>query len=127
MKEETILRLAITLLAAAALAGCAAQPMYQWGNYDGLLYQSYKEPGQTAELQHKLEEHIAVLEGRHERVAPGLYAEVGTLYLQKGDGNTAKLWFTKERNTWPESRTLMDSMIQHATPTQPAKDAQSRR
>ena len=103
-----------TLLVAAALAGCAAQPLYQWGNYDGLLYGSYKDPEKVAELQEKLESHIGSLESRHALVAPGLYAELGTLYLQKGDSAKAKAWFAKERDAWPESRALMDNLILHA-------------
>ena len=47
-------------------------------------------------------------------VAPGLYAELGTLYLQGGDNARAIVFYTKERDAWPESRTLMDGLIQHA-------------
>jgi hypothetical protein len=116
----------MAILAAAALAGCAAQPLYKWGNYDGLLYESYKEPGKTAELQQNLEHHIASLEHSHAKVAPGLYAELGTLYMQNGDAEKARQYFAKERDAWPESRTLMDSLIQRsATPQSSQKEATS--
>jgi hypothetical protein len=115
------MRLPIALLAAATLAGCAAQPLYQWGNYDAMLYESYKEAGKTAEFQHKLEEHVAHLEQRHVTVAPGLYAELGTLYMQSGDTAKARDYFTKERDAWPESRALMDSLIQRTADTKTSK------
>jgi hypothetical protein len=109
------LRLPIALLSAVALAGCASSHgLYKWGGYDELLYQSYKEPGRAGRFQGGLEAHIAALERAHATVAPGLYAELGTLYMQNGDGAKAVQYYTKERDAWPESRTLMDSLIRHA-------------
>ena len=99
-------------LLALSLSACAGrQPLYQWGGYDAMLYQSYKNPEKVLELRLGLEQHIAKLEQSQQRVAPGLYAELGTLYLQSGDPIRATGMFTKERNTWPESRALMDAMI----------------
>jgi hypothetical protein len=120
------MRSSIVILA-LALAGCAGHEgaLYKWGGYDKLLYTSYKEPGKAAAMQGRLEAHIAALERTHSTVAPGLYAELGTLYMQNGDNGKAVAFYTKERDTWPESRTLMDSLIQRAAADPKASSKES--
>lgn len=58
-----------------------------------------------------LEAHLTALEKAKQPIPPGLYAEIGTIYLERGDRNTAVGFYKKERQTWPESKALMDSMI----------------
>lgn len=99
------------VLASMALVGCASPPLYQWGGYDDLLYQSYKSPDRTEAMRVGLEAHLTALEKSKQPIPPGLYAEIGTIYLERGDRNTAVTYYKKERQTWPESKTLMDSMI----------------
>lgn len=101
------------LLGAAvlALSGCAAQPLYQWGRYDELLYRSYKDAAQVETLRTRLEAHLTALQTSRATVPPGLYADLGTLYLQKGDATMARAYYVKERDARPESRVLMESMI----------------
>jgi len=53
------------------------------------------------------------MEAGRQKVAPGLYAELGTLYLQAGESAKAKSYYTKERDAWPESRGLMTAMIEN--------------
>jgi hypothetical protein len=111
-KLETLpLRLFAVLVVASALGGCAQRGLYEWGGYDALLYQSYKHPDKVAELRAGLEAHIGRMEQANQRVAPGLYAELGTLYLQAGATAQAIEMYRKERQTWPESRGLMDALI----------------
>ena len=103
--------LALTLVA-ATMTGCAnTSTLYQWGRYDALLYQSYKNPEKVLELQTGLETHIANMEKSKLKVAPGLYAELGTMYMQSGDSVRAVGMYTKERDAWPESKGLMDALI----------------
>ncbi|WP_353233763.1 DUF4810 domain-containing protein [Diaphorobacter ruginosibacter] len=98
--------------ALAALTGCASnQGLYQWGGYDAALYSSYKNPETVTELQTTLEQHIASMNASQQKVAPGLYAELGSLYLQQGRQDEAIEQYRKERELWPESRTLMDALI----------------
>jgi hypothetical protein len=99
------------LLAAVLLAGCATRGAYDWGNYDELLYKSYKDVSRTDELRLGLETHIAAMHKSRGKVAPGLYAELGTLYLEAGDADRAIAMYEKEREAWPESKGLMDVMI----------------
>lgn len=95
-----------------AMTGCASnQGLYQWGDYDTALYSTYKNPETVVELQTKLEKHIAAMREAKQKVAPGLYAELGSLYLQAGKPEAAVEQYRKERDLWPESRTLMDAMI----------------
>jgi hypothetical protein len=101
----------ITLL--ATLTGCAQTGLYQWGGYEQKLYASYKDPTQIEKLRVSLEEHIADMESSGKKVAPGLYAELGTIYLQTGSSEKAIAMYSKERTAWPESRGLMTAMIQN--------------
>lgn len=104
-------------------AGCATPGTYDWGRYDELLYRSYKDVTRTEELRIGLENHIAAMEAGGRKVAPGLYAELGTLYLQAGDSDTAIALYAKERAAWPESKGLMDAMIVSLERRRPAETA----
>jgi hypothetical protein len=100
------------LLGSVLLAGCATtRDAYDWGRYDEMLYQSYKDVSKTENLRVGIEAHIAALEKSNSKVAPGLYAELGTLYLEMGDSDRAISLYAKERDAWPESKGLMDVMI----------------
>lgn len=105
--------LPFTLTLALLVSGCVSPTLYNWGGYDQALYASYKDPVKTDELRLKLEAHIAAMEKSNQRVAPGLYAELGTLYLQAGSSAKASALYSKERNAWPESKNLMTAMIQN--------------
>jgi len=101
--------------------GCAAPSLYQWGGYDQALYAGYKDPTKMESLRLKLEAHIAEMEKSKQKVAPGLYAELGTLYLQSGASDKAINLYSLERDTWPESRGLMTAMIQNLERRQQAR------
>lgn len=112
-------RLAVAVALTLGLGGCSAPLMYQWGNYDKLLYQSYKSPDTALEVRQALETHILKLESANQRVPPGLYAELGTMYFQSGDNPKAIGYYVKERTTWPESVTLMDALIKNSERARP--------
>jgi hypothetical protein len=99
------------LLISTGLAGCAAPGAYDWGGYDQMLYQNYKDPSTREAMLLGIETHITKLEASGGRVAPGLYAELGTLYLQSGEIDRAIDLYSKERDAWPESEHLMNAMI----------------
>jgi hypothetical protein len=99
------------LLLSAGLVGCATPSAYDWGGYDQLLYLSYKDPATSDAMLVGIETHIGALEAAGSRVAPGLYAELGTLYLERGELDRAIEWYAKERDAWPESKYLMEAMI----------------
>jgi len=116
----------IAMLALLVLSGCASQgTLYDWGGYNGMLYESYKKPETTAANLQKLQEHVAKLEKGSFKVAPGLYADLGTLYLQAGDRDRAVENYRKERAAWPESTGLMDAMIKNLSSPKPAPEAKT--
>ena len=106
------MRLALILALAAllGLSGCATKK-YQWNDYDKALYEAYKDPTKVEALRIRLEETTTSLESRGQKVPPGMYAELGTLYLEEGSVEKAKIYYGKEREAWPESKTLMDALI----------------
>jgi hypothetical protein len=119
------MRLIYAALCVLAVSGCASNKnLYEWGGYDSVLYNSYKDPTTIVDNMHKLELHIQKLEQGKQKVPPGLYADLGTMYLQAGDKEKAKANFMKERNTWPESAGLMDALINNGAMPK-AKEAKS--
>ena len=86
-----------------------------------MLFRSYKDPTKMEALRLKLEAHIAEMEKSAQKVAPGLYAELGTLYLQAGLSDKAIAMYSRERDTWPESKGLMAAMIQNLERRQQAR------
>lgn len=106
------MRLMYLMLIGLAVSGCAANKgLYDWGGYDGMLYKSYQDPTSVASNMQKLEQHIQHLEQGRQKVAPGLYADLGMMQLQAGDKEKAQANFRKERELWPESAGLMDALI----------------
>lgn len=99
------------LFVALALGGCASKGMYDWGGYSTGLYNSYKDPTTTASNMQSLETHVQKLEQGKQKVPPGVYADLGMLQLQAGDKVKALANFRKERDLWPESKGLMDALI----------------
>lgn len=103
---------AITALCVFCLSACATQTIYDWGKYEESLYAGYKDPAKVENMRINLETHITSLEKSEEKVAPGLYAELGTLYLQLGSEDRAIDMYAHERDVWPESRGLMTALIE---------------
>ncbi len=106
-------RWAALVLLAFALTGCASNALYKWGNYEDQLYAAYKDPTKVQALRLQLENHVEQASKSGLKVAPGLYAELGTLYLQAGQRSQAMAYYLREKQTWPESEQLMSAMIQN--------------
>lgn len=98
-------------IAALVMGGCVTTPIYQWGGYESKLYAGYKDQTKMEELKLGLEAHVAAMDKSGQKMAPGLYAELGTLYLQSGDSVKARGMYARERDAWPESKGFMDAMI----------------
>ena len=108
-----MIRRAPLLAALAILSGCAPKPLYPWYGYDARLLQYYKQPQTAEQFRLAMERQFPGLENNNQRPAPGLYAEVGTLYLERGDRATAAKYYVKERDAWPESRYVMDVLLKN--------------
>jgi len=99
------------IFAALIAGGCVPTPLYKWGGYESNLYAGYKDQTKMEELKVGLEAHISAMNTSGQKVAPGLYAELGTLYLQSGDSIKARGMYASERDAWPESKGFMEAMI----------------
>lgn len=109
MKTSTLI---VALLAAILLAGCAQKrSLYDWQEYDRKLYGLYKDPTTSQAFVLALETQVRAAEQSGLRPPPGIYAEIGTLYLESGDAKTATSYYQKESAAWPESAPLMKQLI----------------
>jgi len=98
------------------MSGCSAQPkpLYNYGEYSESYYHAKKElsPESALELQKSIEYSIEnAANSRSARVAPGMYANLGYIYLKGGKTDKALESFNKEKLIYPESAHFMDRMI----------------
>ena len=112
-----------------ALAGCAAphKPLYQWGSYQGALYEYLKSNGLDPASQ------IARLEAEAQKNAasgfaspPGLHGHLALLYAKVGDDANAIRSLETERRLFPESATYVNFLLKNASkgaPNAPAGSA----
>lgn len=113
-------------LAALLLAGCqTARPLYYWGHYEPLSYQSYVAPEKaTAQLQiEKLKEDLEKAKAANLTPHPGLHAHLGYLYAQTGRMDLAQAEFVTEKTLFPESAVFMDRMLKQPIAPAPAAPA----
>ena len=105
-----------TLLIAAScliISSCASTRLYNWGSYEQDLFNYYERPETQEVLIAELEENLQKQAQQGNKPAPGLYAELATLYLEKNDTGTAISYYRKEYDAWPESRPLMQKLIKN--------------
>ena len=98
------------------IAGCTHQPtyLYEYGDYSQSYYADKKNMSQESslKLQHSMEELIEKrVESLSGRVPPGIYANLGYIYLKSGNPDKAIANFEKEKLTYPESARFMDRLI----------------
>ena len=104
-------------IAAAVLAGCAAQPpprtLYTWGSYEELIYASHAAPGKAAPAQQVeiLEKDYQVARAANKRMPPGWHAHLGYLYYQLGKPEQARQELLTEKAEFPESQVFMDRLL----------------
>ena len=111
-----------------ALAGCAApqKPLYQWGSYQGALYEYLKSNGLDPASQ------IARLEAEAQKNAasglaspPGLHGHLALLYAKVGDDANAIRSLETERRLFPESATYVNFLLKNASKGSPNAPAGS--
>jgi hypothetical protein len=116
MQRVKTASLLIVTSVAFIINGCSLypKPLYSYGDYSESYYNSKKEPTQKSvlALQESIKDAIKTAgESRSGRVAPGMYANLGYLYLKAGKTQEAILNFEKEKAIYPESIHFMDRMI----------------
>lgn len=105
--------LASLALFAILLAGCGnaggPRSLYYWdGTYSSSLYSYLNEDGDATEQISRLENLVQTSTQRGYKVAPGLYAHLGLLYLNNGNLGAANTNFDKEVENFPESREFIN-------------------
>ncbi|MBS5827510.1 MAG: DUF4810 domain-containing protein [Campylobacter concisus] len=98
---------------ALVIAGCSnasgPRSLYYWdGTYNNALYAYLNEGGDTNEQISHLENLVQTSIQKGYKVAPGLYAHLGLLYLNNGNLGVANANFDKEVENFPESREFIN-------------------
>lgn len=114
-KNRLILLISVSLL--FLLSGCSSgpKPLYNYGDYSESYYGTKKDtsPESALKLQKSIEQAIDKSDNsRSGKVAPGMYANIGYIYLKSGDTKKAIDSFNKEKAEYPEATIFMDRMIQ---------------
>lgn len=112
MKPGKLRRAALTVFAAAALAGCVTpqRSLYYWGDYQPVVYSHFK--GDAAEAQQlRLEQAAHEAQSRGQAVPPGFNAHLGLLHLNTGQLDQARAAFEAEAALFPESRPYMTFLL----------------
>lgn len=108
MKKRLFLVIASSSL---LLTGCGSNTKWAWNNYQDHLFDYYGQSINDEEYLNFLLATIDESKSRNVRVAPGLYAEIGTRYARAGKYNEAITYYELERKTWPESQSFMTALI----------------
>lgn len=117
MIKNKTLHYIIMISAILFITGCnnaQPKPLYVYGDYSSRYYTLKKEPSPASaiELQKSIERAIKNVNGSSSgRVAPGMYANLGYLYLKNGKTDKAIANFQKEKEIYPESTYFMNRMI----------------
>lgn len=98
------------------LSGCTVKDtrMYYWGNYERMLYAHHLKSEEVSSLQEIeiLTQDIDKALASGKPVAPGIHAHLGMLYASMGDLDAAVDALNREKQSFPESRVLIDGFIQ---------------
>lgn len=108
----------LLILAVSALtiftSGCATQkPMYDYASYSESFYGMKKDAGTETSEEWKtaLEEIITKSNAETLRVPPGVYANLGYIYLKANNNEKAIAYFEEEKKIYPESEIFMTNLI----------------
>jgi hypothetical protein len=90
-------------------SGCAAPPLYYYGNYSRTLYHAKKD-GTPESLKKHMATLLEVIEKSKDkslRVPPGIYCEYGYWLAQEASSD-ADRYFALEVQTYPESARFVE-------------------
>ncbi|WP_435951795.1 DUF4810 domain-containing protein [Dryocola sp. BD626] len=92
------------------LVGCktAPKPIYQWDGYQDTLYQYYKNDTSPAEQIASLQKLVEKSRATSQPVPPGVHAQLGLLYSNTGQMDSAMAEFNTEKKLFPESTVYID-------------------
>lgn len=96
------------------LTACATPSRFEWGAYEPTLYAYAKTPEARETYRKALASAIEVGEETG-RLAPGMYAELGYLFVEDENIAEAVSSFQKEMENFPESRVFLTSVVSRLT------------
>lgn len=108
------------VMAAAALTmvGCAqkSQSLFYWGEYQDNIYAMYNGDGSVTPQEQiaDIERDLLRAQEQGKRIAPGIQAHLGYMYLLEGNEGAGYQAFQREKQMYPESTVFIDGMIQRA-------------
>lgn len=109
------------------VTGCATHntALYNYENYSESYYTNAKNHNAESQLALQKSIELAIQNAQNSqsgRVAPGLYANLGYIYLKEGQQQLAIENFKKEKALYPESAHFMDRMIKKVEMLEEKKD-----
>ena len=111
---EVMLRKIMIGALALGFAACVAPSRFEWGDYENSLYSFSKTPEARESYRKSLQ--VAIQRGEQsKRLAPGMYAELGYLFLEDDNNAEAIASFQKEMAAFPESRVFLGSVVTRLT------------
>ncbi len=104
------------ILLSTVLVGCVTPepPLYRWGAYEDIIYQPYKNPGESDPVTDatSLSEDMARTEAEGQQIPPGVRVQLGYLYYNQGNTGRAVALFKEERAVFPESAVFIDGLLE---------------
>ena len=112
-----LLTLAISL-SVVLVSGCVStpKPIYDYGAYSESFYAMKKDSGaeNSEQWRVELENIITNSHAQSLRVPPGVYANLGYIFLKANNTEKAISYFEEEKNIYPESEIFMKNLIKKA-------------
>lgn len=101
------------IMAAAGCAHRAPAPLYAWGSFPKLQYETLLAGGNGANPAQiaAMEAHIEKARSANAALPPGFRAHLGMLKLAAGDADGARNLWVAEKSAFPESTAYMDQLL----------------
>ena len=109
MKKALLLPLVLLL----AACGTAKQPLYYWDKYPDTVYQGMQAKLSPDQQISTLEQYLEKAKAKNMAVAPGVYAQLGMLYVESGRGELAAKAFNEEKEHFVGSTQFMDFLLKN--------------
>lgn len=112
----SMMKVLLSMTVVFVVSGCVSSPtpLYNYGDYSEDYYTYKKNMGDESALKLQKSIELAIENAgnsRSGRVPPGMYANIGYMYLKGGDSVKAIDSFNKEKSIYPESAHFMDRII----------------
>ena len=108
-----LLSITVLLVLALASTACLPETQFYWGSYEDSLYSRQQQAGAEGEVaaMTMLVTTINEAQTSNAKVGPGIHGDYGYLLFKQGRADEAIAELQKESALYPESKTLMDTMI----------------